>query len=118
MKFDMFYEFQKAKPWPQEHERLVIEESIEQARVADEVGFEIWWQVEHHATPEFSYSAAPEILLTAIALNTKRMHLGHAGVLVPFKINHPLRVAERIATMDILSGGRMELGLAKSGGKE
>jgi len=118
MKFDMFYEFQKAKPWPQEHERLVIEESIAQARVADEVGFEIWWQVEHHATPEFSYSAAPEILLTAVALNTKRMHLGHAGVLVPFKINHPLRVAERIATMDILSGGRMELGLAKSGGKE
>jgi alkanesulfonate monooxygenase SsuD/methylene tetrahydromethanopterin reductase-like flavin-dependent oxidoreductase (luciferase family) len=74
--------------------------------------------VEHHGAPEFSYSSAPELLLTAIAAATRRIHLGHAGVLAPFRINGPLRVAERGATLDILSNGRFELGLAKSGGKE
>jgi alkanesulfonate monooxygenase SsuD/methylene tetrahydromethanopterin reductase-like flavin-dependent oxidoreductase (luciferase family) len=49
---------------------------------------------------------------------TKQMHVGHAGVLAPFKINGPMRVAERAATLDVLSSGRFELGLAKSGGKE
>src|SRR5207249_1904823 len=71
-----------------------------------------------HGAPEFSYSAAPEVVLTAVALATQKLRVGHAGVLAPFRINHPLRVAERAATLDILSGGRFELGLAKSGGKE
>src|SRR5262249_56215370 len=106
------------KPFPPEHEKRLIADTIEEARAADQAGFEIWWQVEHHGAPEFSYSSAPELLLTAIALNTHRLHVGHAGVLAPFRINGPLRVAERAATLDILSNGRFELGLAKSGGKE
>ena len=118
MKFDIFCEIQIAKPWPPEHERQILMDTVEQARAADRAGFEVWWQVEHHGAPEFSYSAAPEVVLTAIAMATKRLHVGHAGVLAPFKINGPLRVAERAATLDILSGGRFELGLAKSGGKE
>lgn len=118
MKFDIFCEIQRAKPWPANHERLLIADTIEQARVADQMGFDIWWQVEHHGAPEFSYSSAPELVLTAIAMNTKRLQVGHAGVLAPFKINGPLRVAERAAMLDILSGGRFNLGLAKSGGKE
>jgi len=118
VKFDVFCEIQIAKPWPPEHERQILVDTVEQARAADRAGFEVWWQVEHHGAPEFSYSAAPEVVLTAIAMATKRMHVGHAGVLAPFKINGPLRVAERAATLDILSGGRFELGLAKSGGKE
>ncbi|HTP75416.1 MAG TPA: LLM class flavin-dependent oxidoreductase [Rhizomicrobium sp.] len=118
MKFDVFCEVQLAKPFPPDHERKLIFDTIEEARAADKAGFEIWWQVEHHGAPEFSYSSAPELLLTAIALNTHRMHVGHAGVLAPFRINGPLRVAERAATLDILSNGRFELGLAKSGGKE
>ena len=118
MKFDVFCEIQMPKPFPPDHERRLIADTIAQARAADDAGFEIWWQVEHHGAPEFSYSAAPELILTAIALNTQRMHVGHAGVLAPYRINGPLRVAERAATLDILSGGRFELGLAKSGGKE
>jgi alkanesulfonate monooxygenase SsuD/methylene tetrahydromethanopterin reductase-like flavin-dependent oxidoreductase (luciferase family) len=118
VKFDVFCEIQLPKPFPPDHERRLITDTIEQARAADKAGFEIWWQVEHHGAPEFSYSAAPELILTAIALNTQRMHVGHAGVLAPYRINGPLRVAERAATLDILSGGRFELGLAKSGGKE
>jgi alkanesulfonate monooxygenase SsuD/methylene tetrahydromethanopterin reductase-like flavin-dependent oxidoreductase (luciferase family) len=118
VKFDIFCEIQIAKPWPPQHERMILLDTIEQARAADRAGFSVWWQVEHHGAPEFSYSAAPEVMLTAIAMETRRMHVGHAGVLAPFRINGPLRVAERGATLDILSNGRFELGLARSGGKE
>jgi alkanesulfonate monooxygenase SsuD/methylene tetrahydromethanopterin reductase-like flavin-dependent oxidoreductase (luciferase family) len=118
MKLDIFSEVQKARPWPPEHEHAVLSETLEQARLADELGFGAWWEVEHHAATEFSYSAAPELILTAIALQTQQMHVGHAGVLAPFRVNHPLRVAERAATLDHLSKGRFQLGLARSGGLE
>jgi len=119
MKFDVFCEIQRPFPWADgQDEASLIRETVDQARTADAAGFDTWWQVEHHGAPQFSYSAAPEIMLTAIALATKRLRVGHAGVLAPFRINNPLRVAERAATLDILSNGRFELGLAKSGGKE
>jgi alkanesulfonate monooxygenase SsuD/methylene tetrahydromethanopterin reductase-like flavin-dependent oxidoreductase (luciferase family) len=118
VKFDIFCEVQRAKPFTPGFERQLLADTIEEARAADRAGFDVWWQVEHHGAPEFSYSAAPEVILTAIALNTQRLRVGHAGVLAPFRINGPLRVAERAATLDILSNGRFELGLAKTGGKE
>ncbi len=118
MKFDIFCEIQQAKPWPRDHEAALFRDTLEQAQMADRAGFDIWWQVEHHGAPQFSYSAAPEVVLTAIAMKTQRLRVGHAGVLAPFRINGPLRVAERAATLDLLSEGRFELGLAKTGGKE
>ncbi|HEX7036447.1 MAG TPA: LLM class flavin-dependent oxidoreductase [Pseudomonadales bacterium] len=118
MKLDIFCEIQKSRPWSGNHERELFRETVEQARQADASGFDTWWQVEHHGAPEFSYSSAPEVVLTAIAQRTTRLRVGHAGVLAPFRINHPLKVAERAATLDLLSDGRFELGLAKSGGKE
>lgn len=118
MKFDIFCEIQRAFPWNGADEASLFREILAQARAAEAAGFEIWWQVEHHGAPQFSYSSAPEIVLTAIAMTTERLRVGHAGVLAPFNINTPLRVAERAATLDVLSGGRFELGLAKSGGKE
>jgi alkanesulfonate monooxygenase SsuD/methylene tetrahydromethanopterin reductase-like flavin-dependent oxidoreductase (luciferase family) len=118
MKFDIFCEIQKAKPWPQDHEAVLFHETIEQAQAADAAGFDTWWEVEHHSAAEFSYSSAPALVLTAIAMVTKRIHVGHAGVLAPFRINNPYRAAEAAATLDHLSNGRLEFGLAKSGGKE
>ncbi len=118
MKFDIFCEIQRADISTPAEEQALLLDTLEEARVADKAGFETWWQVEHHGAAEFSYSAAPETVLAFIAANTKRIHVGHAGVLAPFRINGPLRVAERGATLDVLSGGRFELGLAKSGGKE
>ena len=118
MKLDVFSEIQKRDCDANGGFAKLLEESIEQARVADEAGFDCWWEVEHHCTPDFSYSSCPELILEAIALNTKRLRVGHAGVLVPFEINHPLRAAERAAMLDHISGGRLEVGLAKSGGKE
>ncbi len=118
MKFDVFCEIQRAFPWHGQDEASLFGEVMAQAKAAEAAGFEIWWQVEHHGAPQFSYSSAPDLVLTAIAMATERLRVGHAGVLAPFLINNPLRVAERAATLDILSGGRFELGLAKSGGKE
>lgn len=118
MKLDLFYEIQRRDAHLHGGYSQLLKETLEQARLGDDLGYGCLWMVEHHCTPEFSFSSAPEILLTAIALNTQRMRIGHSGVLSPFKVNHALRIAERAAVMDHLSNGRLELGLAKSGGKE
>jgi alkanesulfonate monooxygenase SsuD/methylene tetrahydromethanopterin reductase-like flavin-dependent oxidoreductase (luciferase family) len=115
---DIFSELQKARPWPEGHERRVIEEAVAQARLADELGFGCWWNVEHHGAVEFSYSSAPELMPVVLSQHTRRIRFGHSGILAPFRINHPVRVAERAAFLDIVSGGRLELGLARSGGTE
>ncbi len=114
MKIDLFNEIQNPRPWPEGHEQRRFRQAIEQAKVADELGYGCWWQVEHHGAGEFSLSSAPELLLTAISQHTSRIRLGHSAVLAPSRFNHPVRVAERAATLDQLSGGRMELGLTRS----
>ena len=114
MILDLFSELQKAEAdWRGDHEQAVFDEAIEQARLADELGFGCWWTVEHHGATEFSYSSSPELVVTALAQHTKQLRFGHSGILAPFAINHPMRVAERAAVMDRLSGGRLELGLAQ-----
>jgi alkanesulfonate monooxygenase SsuD/methylene tetrahydromethanopterin reductase-like flavin-dependent oxidoreductase (luciferase family) len=118
MIFDLFNELQMPQPWGPHHEQAVYADALEQARLADELGYGCWWSVEHHCSPEFSYSGAPELVNAAIAMRTDRIRIGHAGVLTPHRINHPVRVAERAAVLDHLSGGRLELGLARSGGAE
>ncbi|MFJ2819155.1 LLM class flavin-dependent oxidoreductase [Streptomyces sp. NPDC091279] len=115
MKLDMFSEIQDPRPWATEdHEHRRITETLEQAALADELGYDCWWQVEHHGAEEFSLSSAPELLLAALSQRTSRIRLGHAAVLAPAEINHPRRVAERAAWLDQLSGGRVELGLTRS----
>ena len=118
MILDIFSELQRARPWGPDHEGQVYRDAIEQAKLADELGFGCWWTVEHHGATEFSYSSAPEMMLAVLSQHTERIRLGHSGVLAPFHINHPLRVAERAAFLDQLSNGRLELGLARSGGTE
>ncbi len=115
---DIFSELQSARESRDTDARTLFEHNIEQARLADEMGFGCWWAVEHHTAPQFSFSSAPDLMLAAIARETGRIRLGTAGILSPFEINHPVRVAERAAMVDVLSGGRLELGLARSGGAE
>lgn len=110
----MFTEIQDPKPWAEDHEHRRILQALEQAKLADELGYDCFWQVEHHGGGEFSLSSAPELMLTAISQHTKRIRLGHSAVLAPFRFNHPIRIAERAAYLDHLSGGRVELGLARS----
>jgi alkanesulfonate monooxygenase SsuD/methylene tetrahydromethanopterin reductase-like flavin-dependent oxidoreductase (luciferase family) len=114
VKIDLFNEIQDRGPWTEGHEQRRFQQAIEQAKIADELGYGCWWQVEHHGAGEFSLSSAPELLLAAISQQTSRIRLGHSAVLAPGRFNHPIRVAERAATLDHLSGGRLELGLTRS----
>jgi alkanesulfonate monooxygenase SsuD/methylene tetrahydromethanopterin reductase-like flavin-dependent oxidoreductase (luciferase family) len=114
VKIDMFTEIQDPRPWTEDHEHRRITEALEQARLADELGYSCFWLVEHHGGGEFSLSSAPELMLTAISQHTTRIRLGHSAVLAPFRFNHPIRIAERAAYLDHLSGGRLELGMARS----
>jgi len=114
MILDMFSELQRPGARVPGFEQQLYADCVEQAVLADESGFGCWWAVEHHGSPEFSYSAAPDMMLAVISQHTQRIRLGHSGVLAPFAINHPLRVAERAAFLDNVSGGRLELGLARS----
>ncbi len=90
--------------------RRRYDECIEQVELVDRLGYRGVWFTEHHFLPGFSQSPAPEIFLAVLSQRTKNIRLGHAIVLLPFLINHPLRVAERIAVLDILSGGRVDFG--------
>jgi alkanesulfonate monooxygenase SsuD/methylene tetrahydromethanopterin reductase-like flavin-dependent oxidoreductase (luciferase family) len=114
MKIDLFNEIQDPQPWVEGHEHIRFLQAMEQAELADKLGYGCWWQVEHHGGEEFSLSSAPEIMLAAISQRTQRIRLGHSAVLAPGAINHPVRVAERTATLDHLSGGRLEVGLTRS----
>ena len=114
MQFGLFYEHQVPRPWSPEAERRVLLEALEQVALADRLGLEYVWEVEHHFLEEYSHSSAPEVFLAAASQRTTRIRLGHGISLMPPKYNHPARVAERIATLDLLSGGRVEWGTGES----
>jgi alkanesulfonate monooxygenase SsuD/methylene tetrahydromethanopterin reductase-like flavin-dependent oxidoreductase (luciferase family) len=116
MKFSLFYEMQIADP-TRETEAQLFRDCLEQAELADQLGFHCIWEVEHHGLYEYSHSSAPEIFLSFVAARTKRIRVGHGVTLLPHRYNHPLRIAERIATLDILSGGRVNWGSGKSSSK-
>ena len=111
VKLDIFYEFQpKRKPWALPHpygqrdaEQQTYREAIAQIQYADKLGFETVWIVEHHFREERSVAATPEAILGGLALSTERIRLGFGVVLMPFGFTHPVRVAEKVATVDILS---------------
>src|SRR5574341_529307 len=114
MEFGIFFELSVPRPFTNAIERQVYENALEQARVADEVGFDSVWAVEHHFLEEYSHCSAPEVFLTGCAVQTKRIRLGHGAVVCVPQMNHPVRVAERAAALDIISGGRLEFGTARS----
>ena len=114
MKFGIFYELSVPRPFSPGIEAQVYHNSLEQIRVADEVGFDTVWAVEHHFLEEYSHCSAPELFLTAAAMQTQRIRVGHGAVVCVPQMNHPIRVAERAAVLDILSNGRLELGTARS----
>lgn len=113
MKFSIFFEMQISHP-TRESERQTFLDCVEQAVFADQLGYHCVWEVEHHGLYEYSHSSAPEIFLSFIAARTKNIRVGHGVTLLPHRYNHPLRIAERIATLDILSGGRVNWGSGKS----
>jgi alkanesulfonate monooxygenase SsuD/methylene tetrahydromethanopterin reductase-like flavin-dependent oxidoreductase (luciferase family) len=114
MKFGLMYEIQVKEPHYPGIEQERYNQVLAQVDLADEVGFDYFWTVEHHFLREFSHCSAPEVLYGAISQRTKRIRIGHAVALLPNQYNHPVRVAERAAVLDILSDGRMDLGTGRS----
>ncbi len=114
MKFDLLYELQVPKPHDERSEWRCYQEALEQIELADRLGFDTVWAVEHHFLSEFAHSSAPEIFLTAAAARTRKIRIGHGVVLLPSKFNHPIRVAERVAALDLVSNGRVEFGTGRS----
>jgi len=115
MKFGVFMELSVARPWTPESEKRVYDESLAQVQIAEAAGFDQVWVVEHHFMEEHSHCAAPEIFLTAAAMKTTTMRLGTGIVVCVPKVNHPARIAERLAMVDVISGGRVEVGTGRSG---
>ncbi len=111
MKFGVFYEHQLPKPWDEEAEYRLLQNSLEQIELADRLGYDYAWEVEHHFMEEYSHSSAPEVFLAAASQRTKHIRLGHG--IIQLTTNHPARVAERVSTLDLLSSGRVELGIGE-----
>jgi alkanesulfonate monooxygenase SsuD/methylene tetrahydromethanopterin reductase-like flavin-dependent oxidoreductase (luciferase family) len=113
MRFGVFYELQLPKPWNAGDEHRLFKEALEQVVLADRLGFDYAWEVEHHFLEEYSHSASPEIFLASAAALTKNIRLGHGIRQVIGNYNHPARTAEGIATLDIMSDGRVEFGIGE-----
>ena len=111
MKFGIFYEHQLPRDWTPDSEHQLFKNSLAQIELADKLGFDYAWEVEHHFLEEYSHSSAPEVFLAAASQRTKNIRLGHG--IVQMTTNHPARVAERVATLDLVSDGRVELGLGE-----
>ena len=108
MRLSLAYEMQR----PVVDDHAVIKETIEQCVFADRMGFDTIWFVEHHFLTSFSMSPCPEVIFGALSQLTKRIRLGFGVVILPY--HHPVRVAERVAMVDHMSGGRVEFGTGRS----
>ena len=111
MKFGIFYEHQLPRNWDKDSEHRLFKQALDQVELADKLGFDYAWEVEHHFLEEYSHSSAPEVFLAAASQRTKNIRLGHG--IIQLTTNHPARVAEKVATLDLVSDGRVELGLGE-----
>ena len=94
-----------------EHRRIMDEVAI--VECADKVGFKYTWATEHHFLTEYSHLSANEVFLGYLAAATSNIHLGSGIFNVTPPVNHPARVAERVALLDHLSEGRFEFGMGR-----
>lgn len=114
MKFGIFYEHQLPKPWKEGMEQQLFQDALDQVELADKLGIDYAWEVEHHFLEEYSHSSSPEIFLAAASQRTSNIRLGHGIRQVITNYNHPARTAECIATLDLVSNGRVEFGTGES----
>jgi len=113
MRFGVFYELQLPRPWKKGDEHALFHQALDQVALADRLGFDYAWEVEHHFLEEYSHSSAPEVFLAAAAMRTQSIRLGHGIRQVIPNYNHPARTAEGLATLDIISHGRVDFGIGE-----
>src|ERR1700736_1201600 len=111
MKFGIFYELQLPRPWEAGDELKLYQNALTQLETADRLGYDHAWVVEHHFLEEYSHSPSPESFLAAASQRTKQIRLGHG--IIQLTTNHPARVAERVACLDLVSNGRVEFGMGE-----
>jgi alkanesulfonate monooxygenase SsuD/methylene tetrahydromethanopterin reductase-like flavin-dependent oxidoreductase (luciferase family)/putative sterol carrier protein len=114
MRFGIFYEHQIPRPWGEDGEHRLMQDALEQIELADRVGFDSVWEVEHHFLEEYSHSSASGVFLGAASQRTQRIRLGLGILPLPPGYLHPARVAETAAMLDLVSGGRVELGTGET----
>src|SRR5438128_10696935 len=112
MKFGIFYELQLPRPWGPDSEWKLYHDALMQVELADRLGYDYAWEVEHHFLEEYSHSPAPEVFLGAASQRTKQIRLCHG--IMQLTTTHPARCAERIAALDLVSNGRVEFGTGES----
>jgi alkanesulfonate monooxygenase SsuD/methylene tetrahydromethanopterin reductase-like flavin-dependent oxidoreductase (luciferase family) len=110
----MFYEIPVARPWDADSEHRAYQEVIEQVKLGDRMGFHSVWTVEHHFLEEYSHCSNPEVLYGHLAAVTENLRLGYGVRLLPHPYNHPVRTAESVAVLDLISNGRVEFGVGRS----
>ncbi len=115
MRFGIFFEHQLPRPWGPDSEHDLLQEALEQVEVAERCGIDYAWQVEHHFLEEYSHGSAPDVFLAAASQRTSRIRLGYGIQPLPPGYQHPARVAEKAATLDLISRGRVELGTGETG---
>lgn len=108
MKFGLMTQLQMPFPWTETTERQAFWNAIDQAVAGEAAGFEYFWITEQHFYREIGHCSAPDLVLAAISQRTRTMRLGFSVILVP--CHNPFYVAERVATVDVLSNGRVEFG--------
>ena len=114
MKFALFNEIPVARPWTRDKEHQAFKHVIDQAVLGDQDGFHSFWTVEHHFLEEFSHCSNPEVIYGAVAARTKNIRIGYGVRLLPKPYNHPVRTAESVAVLDLISDGRVEFGTGRS----
>ena len=113
MRFGVFYELQLPRPWSADAEHRLVQEALQQIELADRLGIDYAWAVEHHFLEEYSHCSASEVFLAAAAGRTKNIRLGHGIRQVIANYNHPARTAEAVAMLDLVSNGRADFGIGE-----
>jgi len=113
MRFGVFYELQLPKPWEEGAEHRLVHEAVEQVQLADRLGIDYAWAVEHHFLEEYSHCSASDVFLSALAAKTENIRVGFGIRQVIANYNHPSRTAETIAMLDLLSNGRVDFGIGE-----
>ncbi|MGH7932953.1 MAG: LLM class flavin-dependent oxidoreductase [Candidatus Binataceae bacterium] len=114
MKFGLLYEMETPRPWHALSEYNTYWQALAQIELADRIGIDYVWEVEHHFLEEYSHSPAPEVFYGAVSQRTKNISIAHGVRLLPFNFNHPIKVAEQAAVLDIISNGRVDIGTGRS----
>jgi alkanesulfonate monooxygenase SsuD/methylene tetrahydromethanopterin reductase-like flavin-dependent oxidoreductase (luciferase family) len=111
MKFGLLSQIQVPKPWTDTTERQIYWQNLDHVVAAEAAGFSHFWLTEQHFFAEIGHCACPEMMLAALSQRTKTIRLGFAVILMP--CHNPFNVAERVATLDVLSNGRCEFGAGR-----